>query len=158
MASSPPKSRRAKILVNLQRQLETITKDNGYTQNVYKVTTNVKTWADTPEAETPVIYLIDENTDYNYHAGKTTERTWTIGIYGVMKNKEQVDMEELIADIEECLLTNVTLYFEDTGRVASHSRIRNIVTDNQFFSEIEGAQLFKITLDINYVACVDQIR
>lgn len=158
MASTPPRSRRGQILVNLQKQLETISKDNGYTNNLYKVTTDVKSWADTPEAETPVIYIIDENTEYDYHAGKTTERIWTVGIYGVMKNKTQSDMEELIADVEECLVNNITLYFADTGKVASHSRIRNIVTDSQLFSEIEGAQLFKVTLDIRYIACVDQIR
>lgn len=158
MASVPPRSRRGKILVNLQRQLETILQDNGYSQNVVKVTTNVKNWADTPEAETPIIYIVDEATEYNYHAGKTVERSWVIGLYGVMKNKEQTDLEEFIADVEECLTKNQTLHFTDTGGVTSHIRIKEIVTDNQLFSEIEGSQLFKVTLQINYIACLDQIR
>ena len=158
MASVPPRSRRGKILVNLQRQLETISIANGYASDVYKVTTDVKSWQATPETETPVIYIIDENTDYNYHAGKTTEREWTIGIYGVMKNKEQTDMEELIADVEECLFNNVTLSFDSIKGPISHLRILNITTDNQFFSEIEGSQLFKMTIVFRYIACVDNIR
>lgn len=158
MASVPPKSRRGKILVNLQRQLETITQDNGYTQNVVTVTTNVKNWADTPEAQTPIIYIVDEATQYQYHAGTTTERTWTVALYGVMKNKEQTDLEEFIADVEECLTKNITLTFDELKPVVSHIRIREIVTDNQLFSEIEGSQLFKVTLDIKYIACITDIR
>jgi hypothetical protein len=153
------RSRRANILANLQRQLETITTDNGYTSSVQKVTTSVKNWNDTAEAECPVLYLVDENTQYTYHAGKKTERTWTVSIYGVMKNKSQMEMEELIADIEEALMKNQTLTFEDynPGPLA-YIRIQNIVTDNQLFSEIEGSQLFKITLLLSYTACVDQVR
>lgn len=158
MASTPPRSRRGKILVNLQRQLETITQDNGYSQNVVKVTTNVKNWSDTPEAETPIIYMVDEETDYQYRAGTTTERTWTVSLYGVMKNKEQTDLEEFIADVEECLTKNVTLTFDELRPVVSHIRIRNIVTDSQLFSEIEGSQLFKVTLQIHYIACITDIR
>lgn len=158
MASNPARSRRGKILVNLQRQLETITTENGYSNTVIKVTTKLKNWADTPEAETPIIYIVDETTDYTYHAGKTVERAWIVGLYGVMKNKEQTDLEEFIADVEECLTLNQTLGFPETGKVASHMRIQEIVTDNQFFSEIEGSQLFKVTIQINYIACLDNIR
>jgi hypothetical protein len=158
MPSSPPRSRRAKILNNLQRQLETITVANGYSRDVYKVTTSVKAWRDTPEAETPVIYIIDDSTRYEYHPGRLTERTWTISLFGVMKSQTQSDMEELISDIEDCLQANVPLAFPDTGRVVAHHRITQIVTDNQLFSEIEGSQLFKMTIDFIYTACVDQIR
>lgn len=158
MASNPPRSRRGKILVNLQKQLETITQANGYSQNVVKVTTAIKNWADTAEAETPIIYIVDESTLYQYRAGTTTERTWTVALYGVMKNKEQTDLEEFIADVEECLTKNVTLTFDELKPVVSHIRIREIVTDNQLFSEIEGSQLFKVTLDIIYIACITDIR
>lgn len=158
MAEIPFLSRRAKIMFNLQRQLETITKQAGYSRDVYKVTTNVKEWRATPEAETPVLYIIDDNTDYRYHAGRLTERTWTISVFGVMKNQTQMDMEEMIADIEMCLQANVTLAFPDTGPVCAHHRIMNVVTDNQLFSEIEGSQLFKMTIDVLYTACVDAVR
>lgn len=158
MPQSPPLSRRAQILNNLQRQLETITTGNGYSRNVRKVTTNVKNWRDTPEAETPILYLIDDSTNYRYHPGKLTEREWTISIYGVMKNQTQLDMEELIADIETCLFRNSRLAFPDTGAVAAHMRIQEIVSDNQLFSELEGSQLFKLTVTIIYTACVDDVR
>ncbi len=158
MPSSPPKSRRAKILMNLQRQLETITIANGYTRDVYRVTTAVKDWRSTPEAETPILYLVDSNTDYQYHAGKLTERTWSIDLYGVMRNQTQLDMEEFISDIEDCLQVNQRLAFPDTGAVCAHHRIMNITTDNQLFSEIEGSQLFKISVNIIYTACVTNIR
>lgn len=156
---SIPRSRRARILINLQRQLETITKANGYTHSIHKVTTNVKNWNDTPEAETPVLYIIDEHTRYIYHAGKTLEHEWNIGLFGVMKNQTQVEMEELIADIEECLMKNVTLQFDEVypGPI-SHLRIQDVVTDNQLFSEIEGSQLFKVLITFKYVGCVDNPR
>lgn len=152
-----PRSRRGKILLNLQKQLETITTGNGYTNNIYKVTTDTRNWSDTPEPETPVIYIVDESTGYTYHAGKTTEREWNIALYGVMKNKSQIEMEEFIADVEECLMKNVTLAFDGVG-VVSHSRITDIVTDGQFFSEIEGTQLFRVGVVLRYIACVDDIR
>lgn len=158
MPSSPPKSRRAKILNNLQRQLETITVANGYSREVYKVTTDVRNWRDTPEAETPTLYIIDDDTDYRYHPGKLTERIWRVDVFGVMRNQTQLDMEELISDVEECLQANVSLYFSDTGKVIAHHRIVNIKTDNQLFSEIEGTQMFKVSLELLYTACVDQIR
>lgn len=158
MAASPPSSRRAQILSNLQKQLRTITVANGYTHEVNLVSTDVRGWMEKPVAETPIIYVIDENTDYNYHAGKLTERTWTMGLYGFLRDQTQEDMEEFIADIEDCLMANVTLAFDDTGRVCSQIRVRNITTDNQLFSVIESSQLFKITIDILYTACVDSIR
>ncbi len=156
---SAPRSRRAKILINFQKQLETITTGNGYANTVSKVTTSVKNWNDTPEAETPVLYLIDEHTKYSYNAGKTLEHEWTMGIYGVMKNRDQIQMEELIADIEECLFKNVTLSFDGIvpGPI-SHLRITDITSDNQFFSEIENSQLFKVTIVFRYVGCVDNPR
>lgn len=156
MASDPPNSRRAKILNNLQRQLETITISNGYSRDVYKVTTAVKTWQDTPEAETPVLYIVDDTTDYRYHAGRLTERSWIVGIVGVLKNTTQLDMEELISDIEICLIANERLAFVDTGAVCGQIRIRNIVTDNQLFSEIERTQIFRMTIEIVYTQCVGQ--
>ncbi len=153
-----PQSRRAKILKNLQAQLETITVEHGYTRDVYKVTMDVKGWRDTPEAETPTLYIVDDSTHYQYHAGRTTERTWTVSIFGVMRNCTQLELEEFISDVEVCLQANVTLYMAESGKVIDHHRITGIVTDNQLFSEIDGTQLFKVTLDLIYTACVDNPR
>lgn len=158
MAIATYRSRRARILYALQRVLEGITVANGFSTDVYKVTTSVKTWNAVPEHESPTLYLVDENTQYDYSASKTALRTWTIGIYGVMKNKDQYAMEELIADIEECLIKNLKLSYEGVPGPVSYSRILNIITDNQLFSEIEGSQLFKISLALSYTACADQIR
>lgn len=154
-----PRSRRAKILVNLQRQLETITVANGYATTLHTVTTRVRNWHETPEAETPCLYIIDENTRYIYHAGKTLEHEWTIGLFGVMKNRSQVEMEELIADIEECLFKNGTLSFDGIrpGPI-SHLRITNVISDSQLFSELEGSQLFKVEVSFKYVGCADNPR
>ena len=156
--SSVPASKRGKILMNLERQLKTITKDNGYTTNIYDATTKVKNWQDLSEAQTPTVFIVDETTKYLYHPGRLTERQWNIGLYGIMKNREQTEMEEFIADIETCLVANITLAFQDTGRVCAHMRITNIITDNQLFSEIEGSQLFKVDLEIIYTTQIDQVR
>ncbi len=154
-----PRSRRARILLNLQRQLETITTANSYATNVYKVTLDVRNWHETPEAETPTIYIVDENTTHIYHAGRTLEKEWSVALFGVMRGKTQYQMEELIADIEECLFKNITLSFDGVqpGPV-SHMRITDVTTDNQLFSQIENTQLFKITLNIKFVGCVENPR
>lgn len=153
------RSRRANILKNLQRQLETISTENGYAHTVHKVSTHVRNWHDLAVAETPVIFIIDENTTYNYNAGRTLEHEWKIGLYGMMKEKSQYEMEEFISDIEECLFKNVTLSFDgQTPGPISHLRILDIITDNQLFSEIEGSQLFKVTINLRYVGCVDNPR
>lgn len=151
----PTPSRRGQILTALLKQLQTLTIANGYTFDVYKVTTAVKNWENTPEAETPVIYIVDESTKPVYHAGKLNEFEWQVALYSVMRNRTQVEMEEFISDIMQCLFKNVTLYDPDTEvRTVSHLRILNIISDNQLFSEIENSQLFKITLEIRYTACV----
>lgn len=146
-------SRRGQILANLQRQLETVTTGNGYSCTVNKVTTNVHNWHETPAAETPVVYIVDESTHPKYNAGKLLEYEWTVGLFVVMKDKSQLEMEDHISDLIECLFKNVTLAF-DNARAVSHMRVTNIITDNQMFSEIEGSQLFKISLELRYTACV----
>jgi len=130
-----PGSRRAKILTNLQRQLETITTTNGYSTAVNRVTTNLKNWHDTPAPETPVIYLIDNIAEPKYNPGKLIEWEWSVSLFVVMKDKSQIEMEDLVSDIMDCLYKNVTLAF-DGERTISQIRIEKIVTDGQFFSEI----------------------
>lgn len=152
---SIPNSRRGKILNNLVRQLQTITTGNGYHRTVVEVTTTVTDWRSRPEVTTPVLFVCDSTTNYKYHAGKLTERIWTIDIYGVM-HVDQLEMESTVADIEQCLMANQRLAFTDTGAVASYVRIMNIVSDGQLFSEISNLQLFKVTVDVNYVQCVGE--
>lgn len=160
MAQNPPLSQRGQILLNLQQQLLTITAANGYSRDVRNVKFTVQTWAQTTETDTPILYIVDEDANYNYHAGKLVEVTWRVALYGVMKNQTPSDMEEFISDIDLCLTKNSGLGFPATatpgnplGNVVSYTRLHSIVTDNQLFSEIEGSQLFKMTLNLVYTKC-----
>lgn len=150
----PANSRRGKILENLIRQLQTITTANGYVNNVHTVTTAVTDWRNKPKAETPIIFVVDESTRYDYSPGRLTERTWTLGLYVIMRNSTQSQLEEFITDIELSLNANQRLAFDDTGAVCAHHRIRNIVTDNQLFSLIDGTQMANITIELIYTQCV----
>lgn len=152
------KSRRAKILLGLQKQLETITVPNGYAHSVCKVTTSVHNWHETPAAETPVIYIVDRNTRTVYGAGRTVQRFWTIDLFGVMRDKSQLEMEEFISDIEVCLSKNLTLRYDDVNTAVGHFRVTDIITDGQLFSEIENSQLFKVTVEFIYTQCFDNPR
>ncbi len=154
-------SRRANILAGLQRTLQSITTTNGYSRNVREVTFAVRSWQSLPEAETPVIFIIDDATDYKYYPGRLTERSWTIQLFGVMKGADQLQMEEFIADIEMALVNNERLKHADLNngaQVCNHIRIMDVVTDNQLFAQFENSQLFKITCQINYTCSVDSIR
>lgn len=153
MSANPPNSQRAKILNNLQRQLLTITQANGYSRNIYDATMFVKTWAQVAEAETPVIYIVDEDTAYKYGEGRFITVTWNIALYIVMKGATTLDLEEFISDVDTCLVANAPLGFSDTGPVISYIRIKNIITDNQLFAEIEQSQLAKITVALTYTKC-----
>src|SRR5216684_2725311 len=106
MASDPANSRRARILNNLQRQLLTIKASSGYSRDIFDATTKVQTWAQVPEANTPIVFIIDENTQYAYHPGRIIEVTWSVALYGVMKNQTQLHMEEFISDLDTCLTKN----------------------------------------------------
>lgn len=149
-------SQRGKILQNLQRQLQTITVANGFSRDVQDVSFNVQTWTQVPEANTPVIYIIDETASYAYHPGKLIEVTWNISLFVVLKNRSQTDLEEFLSDIDYCLTLNQPLSFSDTGIVASQVRLRNIITDRQMFAEIENSQLAKISIDVIYIKCYGQ--
>lgn len=155
---SVPRSRRAKILTNLIKQLETIKTENGYTTDVREVSMNVKNWETKLEPETPVIYVVDIRTLPKYNAGKLMEWEWTVALIGFMRNRTQMEMEEFMSDILTCLQENQTLAFEDTGRTVAHHRIVEMNTDGQFFNEIEGSQLFRIDMTLLYTACVDDYR
>lgn len=152
----PSTSRRGRILENLIAQLQTITTANGYSQNVAEVTMDVRTWGEKPAAECPVIYIVDESTTLNYKPTKTLEMEWQVALFAYMRDQSQIQMEEFVSDIVQCIFKNVTLADTLGNKSVSHVRVRNIVTDNQLFSQIEGSQLFKITLDLLYMTCVDQ--
>jgi hypothetical protein len=151
-------SRRGRILTALIKQLQTISTTNGYATTINEASTELRNWRDRPEAECPVIFVVDNRTAPKYNAGKTLEVTWHISLFGFMRNRSQMEMEELIADIELCLDKNRQLSFDGERGLVNHHRVTDIVTDNQMFSEIEGSQIFRVDLEILYTRCVDDPR
>jgi hypothetical protein len=157
--SEPTLSRRGRILEELIRQLRTITKANGYSCDVVEVSQNVQNWRNKSEVETPLIYVIDQKETRTYGAGRSLQLTWTVELFGCMRNRTQEEMEEFITDIEQCLQKNQTLASESNPRgTVSHHRIQNVLTDAQMFNEIEGSQLFAVIVDFIYNRCVDEAR
>lgn len=153
MSETLPTAQRALILRNLQKQLRTITKADGYSANIYDASFDVKTWDQIPESETPMVYIVDENAQYTYHPGRLVEVTWDVSLFCIMKNRSQLEMEDFIADLDICLTKNAPLSFPETGPVINHIRIKNIITDNQLFSQVDNSQLFKMTLSLIYTKC-----
>lgn len=158
-AQATIQSRRGKILSALRAQLFTIQQNNGYATNVKNVSLDVKLWEELGPTDCPYLFIIDGRTKYQYHPGTLTERLWYVDIFGVLKQGTQLDMEELIADIETCLMNNVTLSADGvTKGPIDHHRIGEIITDNQLFRQIDGSQLFKITLELVYTAQIGAVR
>lgn len=153
-------SRRGRIMLALQKQLQTISKDNGYATSVNEVSFNVKNWRDKTEAECPVLYIVDDRDKRTYGPGRNLEVSWFVNIFGYMRNRTQEEMEEFMADIESALDKNRNLWFEgDTGsNLVNYHRIVDITTDSQMFAEIEGSQLFRVSLEILYTRCLDDAR
>lgn len=148
-----PNSRRGRILKNLLRQLATISKENGYATDLVRATTNIKNWDQTTAAETPVVYVVDMDSNPQYHASKLTEWEWRINLTGLMRDKSQIEMEDLVADIQDCLFKNITLSFDgEIPGPCSQIRIGTIATDGQLMNEIDGSQLFTIQIQVKYTA------
>jgi hypothetical protein len=141
------KSKRARIMVALKSLLATITKDRNYTQNVMSVGFDVKGWRDKTEEQTPAVYIIDSNYRITKHAGCIREYEWTIPVFGVVKGIDIVAFEEFLADLEEAIYDNNTLF----GQV-NKMEIDQTLTDNQLFSELNdsGAHLFELTLNVEF--------
>lgn len=151
--AAKPMSRRGRILVNLVRQLSTIRKENGYGTDVVNVTTEIQNWDLTAEGDTPVIYIVDQQATPQYNPSRLTEWTWTIALTGLMKNKSQLDMEAMVADIQDALFKNITLSFDgEIPGPCSQIRIADVVTDGQFMRELDGSQLFTVKIQVKYTA------
>jgi hypothetical protein len=149
----PIKSKRMKILTALKYLLETITTSRGYLSNIYEVSFDVKSWKDRTESQTPIAYIIDDETRIIKHAGCVREYEWTIRIFGQVRDKTITEFEEFIADIEQCVYDNNSLFGE-----CNLMWVSEITTDNQFFSEIAGVHFFEITLIVAYTRRFDNPR
>lgn len=159
MSELNPRSRRGRILNNLIRQLKTISVANGYATNVCNVTTEIRNWAETPAAETPVIYIVDMGGRPQYFPSRLTEWTWTLHLTGLMKDQTQIQMEEMVSDIEDCLFANGTLAFDAIyPGPAAQIRIQQVLTDGQLMRELDGSQLFTVTIEVKYTASAFKSR
>lgn len=153
------RSRRGRILKNLIRQLQTISVANGYATDIVNVTTEIRNWDQTEEAQTPVLYIIDMGSTPQYNASRLTEWTWRLNLTGLLKNASQQAMENMCADIMDCLFANGTLSFD--GEIPGPSaqvRISNVVTDGQFMRELDGSQLFTISINVLFTASAFRAR
>ena len=140
-------SKRSRILKGIELLLKTVDKDNGYIVGLRNVSFNVKGWQDLPEDQTPVAYIVDSNTMIVRHAGCVREYTWDIEVFGCVKGKDIWDFENLIADVEQAIYDNNTLFGE-----CNKMEVENILTDNQLFSQTQqnGAQLFSMVVKMEF--------
>lgn len=143
-------SRRARIMESLRLILDTLKISNGYTQDVCEVSYNVKGWKDKAEAETPVIYIIDDTTHIVRHAGCIREYVWTIRLYGLFRQGGIIDLEQWLSNVEQCILDNTSM----AGQV-NKTEVVQIVTDNQLFSVQNETHLFEMVLNMEYTRKYD---
>jgi uncharacterized protein YkvS len=149
---SPLKSRRMKIIKSLQQILLTITVDRGYSCNIKDVRTDAKSWRDISAPETPILFIIDDMVQITRHAGKTREYTWTVKLFGVLKETTLEEFEEFIADVEQCIEDNSHL----AGTV-NKAEINQVITDNQLFDNT-NTRLFEMDIQCEYIRCVGSPR
>lgn len=141
------KSRRLKILRALEQILSTIKKDNGYSNDVRTVTFDTKSWRDMSAPETPAIFIIDDLVQIQRFVSKTREYTWTVRLFGVVKEFTLNEFEEFIADIEQCIEDNSHL-----AGMVNKAEIQQVITDNQLFENTNN-RLFEIELRCEFIRC-----
>jgi hypothetical protein len=146
------KSRRLKILKAIEATLSTIKKEAGYTNTVNTVTFDSKSWRDMAAPQTPAIFIIDDMVQINRFVGKTREYTWTVKLFGVVKEFTLEEFEEHIADIEECLEDNNHL-----AGMAAKVEVQQVITDNQMFENTNN-RLYEIELKIEFIRSLNNPR
>lgn len=140
-------SKRARILRGIELLLKTITKDAGYVEGLQNTSFDVKSWRDIAADQTPIAYIVDSNTVLVRHAGCIREYVWDIEVFGCVKEKDIWTFENVIADIEQAIDDNNTLFGE-----VNKMEVENILTDNQLFSQVQsnGAQLFSMIVKVEF--------
>lgn len=144
---APLKSRRVKILIAIQRILETITTSRGYSKSVVEVRMDAKSWRDVSAPQTPVLFIIDDIVQIQRFVAKNREYVWTVRLFGVLKETTLIEFEEFIADVEQCIEDNSHL----CGQV-SKCEVQQVVTDNQMFDNTD-TRLFEVELRCEYRRC-----
>lgn len=142
------KSKRLRILRAIEATLQSIKKEDGYSNTVNLVTFDGKSWKDIADPQTPAIFIIDDMVQINRFAGKTREYKWTVRLFGVCKGFSLNEFEEHIADVEECIEDNSFLC-----GFAARTEINQVVTDNQLFDNTD-TRLYEIELMVDYVRCL----
>lgn len=146
------KSRRLRILKALEGVLNTIKKEDGYTNTVNLVTFDSKSWRDMAAPQTPSIFIIDDIVQIVRHAGKTREYVWTVRLFGVVKEFTLEEFEEHIADVEECIEQNSHL-----AGIVNKCEIQNVITDNQLFDNTNN-RLYEMELRVEFIRCHENPR
>ncbi len=137
-------------MVALQSMLQLVKKANGYNHTVQNVSFDVRGWDDVIEAETPIIFIVDDRTEnIKRYAGRGREYVWNIRLFGIVKERTFIEFEEIITDIEKCIEDNQQL----VGLI-SKMEVDQVVTDNQLFSEKDGTHLFEIEVKVEYIRCL----
>lgn len=146
------KSRRLRILKALEGVLNTIKKEDGYSNTVNLVTFDSKSWRDMAAPQTPSIFIIDDIVQIVRHAGKTREYVWTVRLFGVVKEFTLEEFEEHIADVEECIEQNSHL-----AGIVNKCEIQNVITDNQLFDNTNN-RLYEMELRVEFIRCHENPR
>lgn len=146
----PIKSKRFRLMEAMRLLMESVTITNGYNTNVIEVSFDVKSWRDKSAPQTPVVYIIDDFTKITKHAGCVREYEWTIRLFGVCREKSMQEFEEFIADLEEAIMTNNSLFGE-----VNLMWVPEITTDNQMFSEFDGTRLYEMTVVLAFTRRFD---
>jgi hypothetical protein len=142
---APIRSKRGRIRRAVKELMATITKSRGYSIDVVEASYNVKGWESKAAPETPVIYIIGDTQQIVKHAGRIREYTWTLRLFGVVRERTIEELDEFLADIEESIDDNNSLFGE-----VNKVEVPEVSTDNQLFSEFDGTHLFEVVIDVEY--------
>ncbi|MDZ4810753.1 MAG: hypothetical protein SGI96_21160 [Bacteroidota bacterium] len=144
-------SKRMRILEAMRLLLREVKVENGYKTEIMEVSYDVKMWRDKSIGQTPVVYIIDDTSNLVTHAGHIREYVWNIRLFGVIREKTIVEFEEFISDMETAIYDNNTLFGQ-----CNLVRVREISTDNQLFSELDGTHLFEMNAEVLYTRKFDR--
>lgn len=139
----PLKSKRLRCWRGLIELLKTIDTTRGYSRSIVECDTDQKDWNEVLAAHTPrlEVFLNDQQTVY--HAGCIREYTYEFMIYGITRDIDLDAFELFIADVEQCINDNNSLFGQ-----ANKMECPTIITDQQFFPRIDQARMFAMTVKV----------
>jgi hypothetical protein len=147
------KSKRAKALEALKELFNYVTIDRGYTQTVIESSFNRFPWEDKTIGQTPAICVDDLHQELIRHAGTVREYKLYALVYAVCREVTLEQFEEFIADLEEAIEDNNSLFGFVNFAVVTH-----ITTDAQYFSRLDGTRVAQLVVELNYTRHLRQPR